>query len=113
MSTKGLGELGPLTSCERLLIYRRRRGETQHQAASRLGITRDVYSSWERTKRANTHPPLKIGRLHTHERCLLYRRRVGKSQQQVANSLGCCRYWVNQMERGKVPCHMLVCYWEQ
>lgn len=51
--------------------------------------------------------------LAPHERCLLYRRRAGKTQAAIAEELKCCRYWVNQMERGEVPSDTLLWYWEQ
>ena len=110
------GELGALTRGERLLIDRRRRGENQGEAAERLGLTRTSYGAMERDLQPDLLKPgqlPKIGKLEVHERCLLYRRRVGKTQEEVALELKCCRWTVNQMERGLAPLHDLVSYWEQ
>jgi len=113
MPDKKLGEgLGRLTSGERLLIDRRRRTERQEAAALRLGVSRAVYGAWERETRSDG-PPVKIGRLKVHERCLLYRRRVGCTQAAVADGLRCSRFWVNLMEQGRAPCDDLLWYWEQ
>ena len=108
-----LGELGQLSAAERLLIDRRRREETQAGAAERHGVSQTRYSRWERglePERALPRP--RVGRLAAHERCLLYRRRAGVSQGQIAEHLGRCKMWVRQMERGEVDCTELTSYWE-
>ena len=106
-----MSELGKPTRGERLLITRRRRGEKQYQAAWRLSTTHSMYAKWERDIVPGPH--VKIGRLEPHERCLLYRRRAGFTQAQVAEGLDMCRYWVNLMETGQVSCDDLLWYWEQ
>lgn len=111
MSGARLGELGRLSNSERLLIDRRRRGEIQGQAARRLGTTHFMYGKWERGRVEG--PRVKIPALRVHELCLLYRRRVGCTQAHVARTLRCCRWWINQMERGEVSCDELLWYWEQ
>lgn len=111
MPNTGLGELERLSNSECLLIDRRRRGENQHQAAQRLGTTPFMYGKWERDVVAG--PTTKVLQLRPHECCLLYRRRVGKTQADVAHDLMCCRWWVNQMERGVVSPDVLLWYWEQ
>lgn len=111
MSNRGVGELGRLMAGERLLIDRRRRGETQAQAARRYFVSRARYGMWER---GDEHPqPPRVGRLASHERCFLYRRRVGETQLEVAEALGTCRWTINQMEHGIVKCDDLLWYWEQ
>ena len=110
MSDTGLGELERLSNCEQLLIDRRRRGETQPQAAKRLGTTPFMYGKWERA--VVNGPSVKVGMLKPYERCLLYRRRAEKTQAEVAEHLERCRWWVNQMERGEVSCDTLLWYWE-
>jgi len=54
-----------------------------------------------------------VERLKSHERCLIMRRRCGKTQLQVAKVLGCSRYWLNKMELGLESCDDLLWYWEQ
>lgn len=110
---KGLGELEKLTAGELLLVDRRRRGETQRQAARRLGVSHSLYSLWERDLEQAHQPPIpKLDLLNSNERCLLYRRRSKVTQAKVAADLNVCRYWLNRMERGEVPCDALIGYWE-
>lgn len=101
-----------LTNADRMLVRRLRNGETQTQAAVRLGVTRNQYIDWELRR---SSPPSrivpKINRLKPHERCLLLRRKAGLTQEDVAFAIGCCRYWVNLMEQGKAPVEKLVEYW--
>lgn len=110
MPNKGLGELERLTRGERLLIARRSRGEGQKTAALRHGVKFSMYGKWERDTVKG--PSVRVGPLKAHERCLLYRRRSGKYQFEVAADLGFCRFWVNKMERGDAPCDDLLWYWE-
>jgi DNA-binding XRE family transcriptional regulator len=114
MSDNGLGELVRLTDGERFLLDRRRRKETQIQAAKRHGVSRGIYSVVERDVfLPETLKPPKLDRIEPHERCLLYRRRANCTQAQVAKDLEYCRWWVNQMERGVAPVDILLWYWEQ
>lgn len=111
MPDKGLGELEALTRGEALLLDRRRRGETQVAAGRRWNVPHSRYSLWERDL-ADDAPTVKIDQVEPHERCLLYRRRAKFTQARVARELGVCRWWLNQMERGVVPCDDLIWYWE-
>lgn len=101
-----------VTDGDQLLVRRMRNGETQGQAADRLGVSRRLYGEWERDK---VKPPRRavpdITIFHTHERCLLLRRKAGLTQEDVAHAIGACRYWVNQMEQGKAPVEALREYW--
>lgn len=99
------------TNPETLLIQRVREGENQHEAAARHGVGRARYSRWERG--LEPCPRARLGKLRAHERALLYRRRSGFTQARVAQELGRCRWWVNQMENGERPCDELIDYWEQ
>jgi len=103
-----------LTDGERLLIARRRSGESQETIARRHGITRNVYGRIERDDeefRAGIALP-ELGELTDDEKCLLLRRRSGLTQEECAEYLGVTRFWFNQMETGKVPCSDLVKFWE-
>ncbi len=112
MPPKRLGPLGRLSCGERLIIDRRRRKETQAVAAKRLYTTPFIYGQWERDE--DEGPSIRSVRpLRMHEKCLLYRRRNGMSQDQVAREADRSRWWLNQMERGLVPCKELLTYWEK
>jgi DNA-binding XRE family transcriptional regulator len=112
VSDKGLGQLGRLTCGEQLLIDRRRRGETQEEAADRYGVSRFCYGNWERDCDDGA-PKVKVKALQGYERCLLYRHRCEMTQSKVATDIKRSRHWVNSMECGKVPCDELIWYWEQ
>lgn len=101
-----------LTDAERFILKRRRDGLNQRQAAKALGLSLSAYSLLERGGSSPTVSPPALGPLKPHERCLLYRRRAGKTQAEVASGLDHCRYSVHQMERGRVDCTDLLCYWE-
>jgi DNA-binding XRE family transcriptional regulator len=108
-----LGELEKLTSAEKLIIHRRRLGLTQGQAAERYGMSYNAYGALERgTVEMEPATVPKINDLKAHEKCFLYRRRAGMSRAKVAEELGRSCQWVTEMERGRVDCTELVCYWE-
>lgn len=111
MPDNGLGSLERLDNGETLRLKRRRLGETQAQAAERLGVDFTVYGRWERGDSAA--PRARLGKVQDHERCLIYRLRANFTQQRVANDLKRCRWWINMLERGKQPCDELLWYWEQ
>ena len=113
MPPKRLGPLGRLSCGERLIIDRRRRNETQEAAGKRHGgWSAFTYGGWEQDNGAG--PLIRpVERLKMHERCLLYRRRAGTSQAEIARDLGRSRWQVNQMERGEIPCDELLSYWEK
>lgn len=101
-----------LTNEERLLIDRRRRGETQAEAARRHEVSTTRYSRWERgldQAPASSVPTVKA--LRDHELCLITRRRAGVTQTKVATDLNRCKMWMRQMERGEVDCTELKRYW--
>ena len=108
---------------ERLLIDRRRRNEHQYQAAERLGLSRVVYGRWERDEPLEEDGKwpegqeksfrIKIGRLRPNEQCLLHRRRAQRTQADVAEEFGCCRWTINRIESGFSPAEELLRYWEQ
>ena len=110
MPDNGLDELVRLTDGETQLIKRRRLGENQLQAATRHNISHSMYGKWERG--VVPCPKERVLPLKAYEKCLLYRRRVGYSQERVAKELKVCRWWFNQMERGTVNYDVLVAYWE-
>jgi hypothetical protein len=106
--TKGLGEL---KRAEKLLLERRRKNETQGEAAARYEVSHNRYGLWERGRLPDI-PKVVIVEIKPHERCLLYRRRANVTQARVAGEMKICRWWLNQMERGDVDCSSLIEYWE-
>lgn len=107
-----------LTISERVVILRRREEQKQENFAARFGMTTHQLSAVEcgdtAPNKVLQKAAMRLGqhkRLETHEACFIARRRAGVSQQQVAKDLGRCRYWVNRMELGLVPCHELADYW--
>lgn len=102
-----------LTVGENLLITRRRENESQEEVAKRLGITRNQYGRLERDQEDCVKVPLlKIDNLSPHEKCFLLRRRAELTQEEVAEEIGVTRFWLNQMELGKVSNAELVKFWE-
>lgn len=103
-----------LTRGGRLLIMRKRLGLSQAAAAARWEVPHGVYGRWERGQPTPGYqgvPREAIGVLLPHERCLLLRLRAGTSQQEVADAMGVCRYWVGLMERGAAPTARLEAFW--
>jgi transcriptional regulator with XRE-family HTH domain len=109
--TKGLGELKSLTPAEKLLLERRRKNQTQREAAARHKVSYSRYGLWECNKITEV-PKVIIKEVKPHERCLLYRRRANFTQARVAGEMKICRWWLNQMERGEIDCSDLIKYWE-
>lgn len=101
-----------LSAPEALVLDRRRRGEDQRAAAARFGVSRTVYSRWERGVLDGPRPRLRAKSLTAPEICLVHRRRAGYKQDQVALALGVSRAWINRMERGLEGCERLLQYWE-
>ena len=106
-----------LTEPERLFLWRRRFKMTQRQAGLQLGMTRVVYANMEdgvvRIPTKYKVRAMFLGPVTDAERCTIYRRRSGMTQQQVANELECSRDHVRRMERGKVKADDLLWFWEQ
>lgn len=50
--------------------------------------------------------------LEPYEKCLLFRKRSGKTQSEVSTAMGCGRFWLRLQETGKVPCDKLLDFWE-
>ena len=99
------------TKGESLLIWRRRSGFDQIEAAREMSVNADLYREWENDKRTHDQPRKSLGVLKDHEVCLLLRRRNGMKQKQLAEELGVTRLWVIRMEAGEVPCDRLTRYW--
>lgn len=105
---------GPLitpTKGESLFLARRRAGINQVEAAQRHGVHVDKYREWEADERTKDQPWARLGALKINEVCVLLRRRAGITQRQLAETMGCTRLWINQMERGEAPADRLREHW--
>ncbi len=101
-----------LTLGEKLLIWRKRKGFTQKEAAPYLSMSWNFYKEVENGKREIrlTEIPF-IGELEANEICLILRKRSGWTINECAEDAGISRYWYNMMEKGKVSPNLLVRYW--
>ena len=99
-----------LENHERLLLSRRRKGESQPAAATRLGVTLYRYRQME----AGNAPckRLPVGQLRPHEECFLLRRRAGMEVGQIAELIGCSNWWLIRMEKGRERPDDLVAFWK-
>ncbi len=106
-------KLADLTAGERLLLERRRNGETQAQAARRHGVSRYCYRAWEDDSVSTGQPRPALRRLQPYEICYLLRRRNGQSLADFAADAGISPWWVTQMESGRAPLQRLQEYWQE
>ena len=102
---------------ENLLIWRRRIGWRQLQAAKYFKISLYDYKMTEYGKLSidklkNIGPADLSWELTDNERCLIYRKRKNKTQLEVAKDIGICRSWLRSQESGVVPCTQLLKHWE-
>lgn len=98
-----------LSSGEKLLIVRRRKGRTVAQAAKASKTTLYRYVRWERDQEPG--PAVAVGRLEFHEKAFLLRRRGGHSVAAFAKRLGVSAWWLSQMEAGEAPDMRLRDHW--
>jgi len=99
-----------LSKGEKLLIQRRREGQTQAQAAEEQGVSLYVYRRWEADTVADA-PKVGVGRLDEYEQYFLLRKRSGRTLAETAEELDVCRWWLCQMESGEAPIDRLRDYW--
>lgn len=100
-----------LTAGELLLVDRRRRGETQAQAARRLCVTDYEYRRWEDDATPAASRPRVLRGVKAHEECVVRRRRAGMQAGELARVLGLSRWWLTRMERGEIPCAPMLAFW--
>lgn len=101
------------TPGESLLLWRRRKGMNQVDAAAHFEIPLEHLRAIE-AGRGLRAPRIHLGTLRPYEVCYLLRRRVTPelTQRALAQRLGLTRLWVIQMEGGVAPCDRLVKYWK-
>ncbi len=103
-----------LTPCEILLLWRRRLDWNQEDAAKYFGVSLFNYKLAEYGKAKSFNYP-KLSHpmsLSPWEKCLIYRKRSGKTQKEIATKIGVGRYWLRLQEMGTVPCQKLLNFWE-
>lgn len=102
-----------LTPGETLLIWRRRKGLGQVDAAAELRVHVDRYRAWEADALPKV-PTRHTGPVQPHEKCYLMRRRQRPKMTQMALAarLGVTRLWVIQMEDGVAPADRLRNFWK-
>ena len=105
---------GDLTTGELLLIDRRRRTESQPDAARRHGVSHYTYRAWEEDREVQEPSPGRspVGRLRPHERYFLMRRRAGLSLRDCARAMKVTPWWLTQMEYGRANVDRLREFWE-
>lgn len=99
-----------LSNQEKLMLFRRRNNLNQVKAADHFGVTPAVYRLWERTGAGA--PSVKLGPIPNFEVCWILRVRENVSQESLAKAIGYCRWWVAQMEKGKIDAQPLKDYWQ-
>jgi transcriptional regulator with XRE-family HTH domain len=111
-----------ISNAESLVLARRRLGLTQLEVAQQLSLNVSKYKRLEAEEGKDVGrsarellPDAFLGRspedLDPHEECYILRRRHGLSQLDVGKSIGRCREWIQQMERGEVDCAELTMFW--
>lgn len=106
------GTINELTKGEQLLIWRRRCGWNQSQAAKHYGISIFSYKLAEYSRLENFKYPQYKTELQPWEKCLIYRKRAGFKQSEIAKKLGICRGWLRLQEVGEIDCSRLLSWWE-
>lgn len=96
-----------LSPGERLLIWRKRAGMSQHKMAEWHGMSRTHYGKIERDQVEHILM-VSLGLILPHEEAMILRRRAGETQKQVAERIGMSRHWVSKMETGQTDCDRLL-----
>lgn len=99
-----------LTKGEKLYLRRKAAEQNQTQASAHFRVSRSKYARWEHDELPDV-PDINLTPTKL-QLCIILRRRKKKGQQDIADSIGRCRYWVNKMETGKIPADELFKYWK-
>jgi transcriptional regulator with XRE-family HTH domain len=107
-----LVEMKDLSFGERLRTVRRREGLTQANAAAAYGMPLGAYKMAERDQpQAWSIPAPVLRTLRTYEACLILRKRLGLTLDQLSDEMGISKWWLCLMEQGKAPVGRLSSYW--
>jgi DNA-binding XRE family transcriptional regulator len=104
-----------LSTSEKLLIYRLRKGLSQKEMAEKVKIPYRHYLSVEKgflpeNKKFPAYV-MNIAKLSNLEECIILRKRSKLSQLELGKELGVSRQWVNEMEKGKQDAERLLEFW--
>lgn len=102
-----------LTQGEKLVLWRRRKNWDQVKAAKYYKVSYFRYKLCEYDRASIDVSHIDLGSLQDHEKCLIYRKRSGKIQTQIAKEFGIGREWLRMQEQGTVPCSKLLTWWEK
>ncbi len=106
-----------LANNEKMLIVRRRLGQSQSQRAEILGVPFGRYRLWEMgtTMMGNGHhcPECELGEITEPERLFMTRKRRGYSQRDVAEELGVSEGWIRKLEKGLGNMTILQEFWNE
>lgn len=104
---------GSLSPGETLLLWRRRMGWNQLEAAThfKVSIFTLKLAEYDKARNFKYRKNIKIA-LRDYEKCLIHRKRSGLTQEEVAKQVGVGRYWLRLQEKGDVPCKKLLEFWE-
>lgn len=102
-----------LTPGEKLMIWRRRQGWNQATAAEHFGISIFALKLAEYDKKGDIAKFRDIPfTLRNYEKCVIYRKRSGKTQPEIGVLIGIGREWLRMQELGEVSCNKLLAWWE-
>ncbi len=99
-----------LSAGEKLLLDRRRRGETQRDAAEAYAVTLYQFRRWELGEGEGV-PDVSLGDLEPHEICFIYRQRDGMSLEDLGAMINRTPCWISQIEKGDQPVDVVEHYW--
>lgn len=99
-----------LSKAEKLILWRRRQGISQTDAAYHFDVSFSLYRRWEQGH--GGCPRVAIGKLKECEQFSLVRRRAGMSVTELAEAMGISRWWLTRMENGTAPLDRLQEYWK-
>ena len=98
-----------LKDSESLYLDRKRRGETQEEAAARRRVNYRLYIDWELGRAVAPWYPHVVPQ--EGEICEIRRRRAGLTQEEVGDRIGITKAAVGQMEKGIISSHRLEKFW--
>ena len=100
-----------LTPGEKLFLSRKRDGLSMADAAASHGVGLPTYRKWEKDEAEPEAKAPALGKLTMTDQFIVLRRRSGMTMKAIADDVGCCPWWLRQMELGDAPNQKLQEYW--